>query len=108
MRKAQPKMLKHSSLKLSAFIKRNTKLVGAHFLTEMQYGIIMFFGVIYGMKSDISAEKMGLLLSVFTGVGLFDFLLGFIVNEKNYQKLLSLLILPLKPLVYLVDFLAVY
>jgi MFS family permease len=87
IRKTKPKLIVHSRLKLSVFIKRNPKLIIARLLADLQYGTIMFFTVIYGIKSGMSAEDAGLLISVFASVGIFDFLIGFVVNEKSYQKL---------------------
>jgi MFS family permease len=90
IRKIEPKLIPHSKLRLAVFIKRNPKIILARFLTDLQCGTIIFFTVIYGMKNGISAENSGLLISIFSAVGMLDFLIGFIVNKKSYQKLILL------------------
>jgi MFS family permease len=90
IRKIEPKLIPHSKLRLAVFIKRNPKIILARFLTDLQFGTIIFFTVIYGMKNGISAENSGLLISIFSAVGMLDFLIGFMVNRNSYQKLILL------------------
>lgn len=90
IRKTEPKLIPHKKLRLIVFIKRNPKIILARFLTDLQCGTIIFFTVIYGIKNGISAENSGLLISIFSAVGMLDFLIGFIVNQKSYQKLILL------------------
>jgi len=90
IRKIEPKLIPHSKLRLAVFIKRNSKIILARFLTDLQCGTIIFFTVIYGMKNGISAENSGLLISIFSAVGMLDFLIGFAVNKNSYQKLILL------------------
>ncbi len=90
IRKAEPKSIPHQKLRLIVFIKRNPKIILARFLTDLQCGTIIFFTVIYGIKNGISAENSGLLISIFSAVGMLDFLIGFIVNHKSYQRLILL------------------
>jgi len=63
IRKIEPKLIPHSKLRLAVFIKRNSKIILARFLTDLQCGTIIFFTVIYGIKNGISAENSGLLIS---------------------------------------------
>lgn len=88
IRKSEPKLVTPTKLKISALIKRNSKIMTIRFLTDLQCGTIMFFTVIYGLNSGLSAENAGLLISVFSVVGVLDFLIGFIVNQRSYQKLI--------------------
>ncbi len=90
IRKIEPKLIPHKKLRLIVFIKRNPKIILARFLTDLQCGTIIFFTVIYGIKNGISAENSGLLISIFSAVGILDFLIGFIINKQSYQKLIWL------------------
>jgi predicted MFS family arabinose efflux permease len=60
----------------------------ARMMTDLQCGTMMFFTVIYGVKSDLSPEDAGLLISAFSAVGMLDFLFGFIINKESYRKLI--------------------
>ncbi|MES2677331.1 MAG: MFS transporter [Pseudomonadota bacterium] len=88
IRQFEPKLIPHSKLRLIVFIKRNPRIFLARFLTDLQCGTIIFFTVIYGIKSNISAENSGLLISIFSSIGILDFLIGFMINQKSYQKLI--------------------
>ncbi len=88
IRKTEPEMSHTPKLKLIAFIKRNPKIMLARFITDFQCGTIVFFTVIYGIKSNISAENSGLLISIFSAIGILDFLLGFIINYRTYYRLI--------------------
>jgi MFS family permease len=90
IRKIEPKLIPHCKLRLIIFIKRNPKIILARLLTDLQCSTIIFFTVIYGIKNGISAENAGLLISVFSAVGILDFLIGFMINQQSYRKLISL------------------
>lgn len=87
IRQAEPKLIPHIRLKLVTFIKHNPRIILVRFLTDLQCGTIIFFTVIYGVQNNLSAENAGLLISIFSAVGVFDFLIGFIIKQSTYQRL---------------------
>jgi MFS family permease len=88
LRKIQPKMVIAKKIRFASLIKRNPQMSMARLLTDLQCGTIMFFTVIYGVKSGLSPENSGLLISALSAVGMLDFIFGFIINKKSYQKLI--------------------
>ncbi|MFT5703137.1 MAG: MFS family permease, partial [Rickettsiales bacterium] len=88
LRKIQPKMITGEKVRFTTLIKRNPQMVMARLLTDLQCGTIMFFTVIYGVRSGISPENSGLLISALCAVGMLDFMFGFLINKKSYQKLI--------------------
>lgn len=89
VRKFEPRLVPHSKIRLMVLIKRNPQIAWTRFLTDLQCGAIIFFTVIYGVKNNISAENAGLLISIFSGIGILDFLIGFLVKQDSYQKLIT-------------------
>lgn len=88
LRQDEPRPAAGRALKIIALIKRNKKMMLARFLTDFQCGTILFFTVIYGIKSGISPENSGLLISIFSSIGILDFTIGFLINHKSYQRLI--------------------
>jgi predicted MFS family arabinose efflux permease len=81
-------MITGEKVRFTTLIKRNPQMVMARLLTDLQCGTIMFFTVIYGVRSGISPENSGLLISALFTVGMLDFMFGFLINKKSYQKLI--------------------
>jgi drug/metabolite transporter (DMT)-like permease len=75
-------------IRFATLIKINPQMTMARLLTDLQCGTIMFFTVIYGVKSGLSPENSGLLISALSVVGMLDFLFGFMINKRTYQKLI--------------------
>ncbi|MFT6077787.1 MAG: MFS family permease [Rickettsiales bacterium] len=88
LRKIQPKMATAKKIRFATLIKINPQMTMARLLTDLQCGTIMFFTVIYGVKSGLSPENSGLLISALSVVGMLDFLFGFMINKRTYQKLI--------------------
>jgi MFS family permease len=89
LRKIEPKISTPKKIKFSVLIQRNPKMVLARLLTDLQCGTMVFFTVIYGVKSGLSPENSGLLISAFSAIGVMDFLIGFIINKNSYQKFIT-------------------
>ena len=90
VKKNQPK-LTGPILQVPIFIiiKNNSEIFLARFLLDFQCAVVMVFTVIYGMEKGFSAENAGILVSAFMGISLFDFIIGFIVNNnfKDYIRI---------------------
>lgn len=61
----------------------------AKFLLDLQMAVVILFTVIYGIKSGVSAENSGILVSVFMLIGLADFLIGWMIKNKELQKYIN-------------------
>jgi MFS family permease len=61
----------------------------AKFLLDLQMAVVILFTVIYGIKSGLSAENSGILVSVFMLIGLADFLIGWMIKNKELQKYIN-------------------
>jgi MFS family permease len=72
--------------KILQIIKKDYRIFFARFLLDFHSIILVIFTVIYGMSNNFSAEDAGLLVSAFMGIGLFDFIIGFLINPKFYNR----------------------
>jgi MFS family permease len=61
----------------------------ARFLLDLQVIVVILFTVIYGIKNGFNAEDSGLLVSVFMLTGLADFLIGWMIKNKDLQKYIN-------------------
>lgn len=71
-------------------VKNHKNSFIAKFLLDLQSVVIILFTVIYGLENGISAENSGILVSVFMMVGLADFFIGWMINNKDLQKYINI------------------
>ncbi len=71
-------------------IKKNHKTFLGKFILDLQSAVVTLFTVIYGLKNDLTAENAGILVSVFMLVGLFDFIIGGLIKNKNLPKYINI------------------
>jgi MFS family permease len=98
----QPKLDKEK-IDYLQIIKTHKSSFIARFLLDLQIMVVILFTVIYGLKNGLSAENSGILVSAFMFVGLADFLIGWMIKNRELQKyinfgffgtLISMLFLP--------------
>ncbi|MES2677119.1 MAG: MFS transporter [Pseudomonadota bacterium] len=88
IRKHQPK-LDAEKADYWQIIKTHKSGFIARFLLDLQIVVIILFTVIYGLKNGLSAENSGILVSAFMTVGLADFFIGWMINNKELQKYIN-------------------
>lgn len=71
-------------------IKTHKISFAARFLLDLQVIVVILFTVIYGLKNGLSAENSGVLVSAFMLVGIFDFIIGWLIRDQNLQKLVNI------------------
>ena len=82
--------IESKKISLRKFFKSNPQIFVARFCLDFQTFLILTFSVIFGIKTGLTAEASGLLITSFMASFIFDVFAGFIIQKHNPYKSLKI------------------